>query len=1004
MIAPMKIPDPVRRPATNTNDEVAKLLLRPALHGARPWQVALASAIAVLVMVALMLLTSARANIASRVATPLAEKLEGADRVAYYIIPELQEDGPSFRLGPTDESIKLITHLVLPPGHTYEPSEDYSYGIHLTLEGLDGEVQWEHEVNIRTRQSKSEGTRYGWRHENAFVLEERSSRLFGGGEPTEGGQVREISDDRLTRVRLPKGEGDRRLRLSFVPREPNVGVLGLARMYVRRPRAVDDRTLRELSLAPEAAEDLVDHLTYRDWEQLSEEERRQKLSYLWERASAEGEIGTDYEIMSIYETGFRLPRDTKTDERRLIVTGARSMAVNVMGPAELQLELFTDLSRGTVAPRGGEGEGEGEDGNEGEGEAPAAYVSSAEQRLLDLEIYMRNLDGTEDAFPRSLARSRTLEIPEGVHTLILESEEMLEFTLEVAEAQEERVWLIEAERPMRLDEDGNEVLQPDMRRIQTVHVGEDWEVTPRWVIEGPDDPVSRMLRFDARVIHPYAWNWWPDDSKAPKPKLELCFYTESGKRLRCENWRGYPAVESHFEGLELADQEQAQQSARKRQTRWYAVSEPQTWRTVAPQGTRYVELHAADNAPDQRLIVRAYGYWPEAETIVGLPFRIYQSEQMIWRYPPLDTRTWFPMRPTNYDDLQDDEAIADLHAQVRLQPRGPGGGRGRGPRNPYGEPNADDRIADELMGPDGWDPGPWVTLQPRGIHRRRSILEELDPAAGRRFSERWDGSLFAELWPGRRQPVDFGAIGPGAPHLHWQVDPRLLGQEVELIVDGRSYTEQLMETRGRWQLPIEDGRRQVELKLDADKNEYDVWIDRPVMVGEQPVSRRRVVHELTTRLEFPLIKRGPEALTVNVVMYVLRRRERVELALQIDDGQPERREGEIIERFSRADRSFTIDSLGVYDENDRELDLRRKIRFVDLESNNTLPIEVVTVQITLGEDILPGAHEVSIELLDGGRVWTRAFHRGIADRSKAAASWSEASSGPFPSLEEEEQP
>ena len=146
-----------------------------------------------------------------------------------------------------------------------------------------------------------------------------------------------------------------------------------------------------------------------------------------------------------------------------------------------------------------------------------------------------------------------------------------------------------------------------------------------------------------------------------------------------------------------------------------------------------------------------------------------------------------------------------------------------------------------------------------------------------------------------------------------------------------------------------------------------------------------MIHELTNRLVFPLIKRGPEPLTVNVVMYVLRRRERVELALQLDDGQPERREGEVLERLSRADRSYTIDSLGVYDENDREIDLRRKIRFVDLEGNNTLPIEVMTVQITLGEDIVPGAHEVSVGSFDAGYgTW---YLEDLVGKKKAKEMW-----------------
>ena len=387
------------------------------------------------------------------------------------------------------------------------------------------------------------------------------------------------------------------------------------------------------------------------------------------------------------------------------------------------------------------------------------------------------------------------------------------------------------------------------------------------------------------------------------------------------------------------------------------------------------------------MIVRGYGYWPEVETIVGLPFREYSGEEMIWRYPPLDTRTWFPMRPTNYDDLQDIEAVADLHAQVRIQPRGPGSGRGRGKWK--GDPDLDDRLANELSGDDGWDPGPWVTLQPRGIHRRRSLLEELDEDAAKRFADRWSGSLFTELWPKRKLVADLGAIGPAAPELHWDVHPRVLGREIELDIDGETYLHRIEETRGRWKLPVTRGRHDLRMRLDAANEDYEIWLDRPVLVASPPVSRRRVVHELTNRLVFPLIKRGPEALTVNVVLYIPTRRERVEVALSVDDGAPMRREGQPLERLSRAERSYTIDTVAAYDEQDRAQDDRVKIRYVDVEGSNQLPLDVVTVQITLGEDVVPGSHQVTIELLEGDRVWARAFHRGIPSRAKPAASWTE---------------
>lgn len=963
----------LRRPSIRSDREVAARLSVPAKHGAQPLRVAIASATAMMCLVALVLLTVYRSSIVAQLRSPLADKLADADRIAYYKIPEQGSDlVPTFRLGPGDTSIKLITHLVLPKGTVYDSSADYAYGIRLELTNLDGEPEWTHELNIRTRQSKSELSEFGWRYENAFLLDDPD---FEGEHSRSQPRLRELTDDRLTRVRLPAGEKDRLLRLTFIPREPSEGVEGLARAYVQRPRPIAN--LRELSLDPEKARQLVDHLTYRDWEQLSQGEREARLSRVWERLAADGQVGLDYELFSIYETPFRLPRYSKTGARRLEVTPSRWLAINVIVRGELDVELTLE-------------------------------AFGIPEQLAGLEVHRFSLDGSSSAEPTSAASVRAIHVPPGVHTLVISAPTPTEFTLEAAEVEKDRVWLIEADRPQRLTDDGREVLEPDERRIQVASIGTPWKVLPRWAIVGPDDVTSRTFRFDVRVVHPDPETRWAETG--PEPDVELCFYGGEGavsdQQLGCERWTGGPAIASHFEGLRVGGEdvrvggediragEQASSDAPGMlETRWHVVSEPQTVRLVAPPLTKIIELRAL--APDQELIVRGYGYWPEVETMLGEPFREHVAEATIWRYPPLDTRTWFPVRPVNYDDLQDERSIADLLAQVRLQPRGLGDGAGTGAGDPpwQGDPDLDDRIANELAGEDGWDPGPWVTLEPRGIHRRRMILERLDEQAGRRLAERWDASLFTELWPDRKLLSNLSAVGPGPAELHWQVDPSALGRSVQLSIDGVQFEHRVEETRGRWRLPSGpglDGQRRLTFEFDASNSEYEMWIDRPVMVASPPVSRRRVIHELTDELVFPLIKPSADALTVNVVVYIMRRRDRAELAISVDGGEPTRRTGVPIESLSIADRTYTIDPLGAFDEHDRKVSARAPVQFVDLEARLGIALDTMTVQITLGEDVVPGAHEVRVRLLDGGRVWTRAFHRGVADRRKSTASWTEA--------------
>ncbi len=937
----MNTPGRVLRPATHSTPEVARRLQRPVQHGAEPRRIALATATLFLLMVGLTALTVARSRIADRVRSPLSEKLSEADRIAYYVVePDV---GPMFRIGPNDRSLKLITHLLLPASTPYDPEAEFAYGIVLIVRDPDGEEQWRHEFDIRTRQSKGGGDRFGWRYENAFMLDDE----------------RQVTDDRLTRVRLPEASGDRLVELRLVPQAPVDEVSGLARVYVRRSRPADDRTLRQFALNPEEARALIDNLTNGDWNQLSEDERQVKLSQVWERLAAEGEPGRDYSTLSIYETGFRLPRRSTNDARRLEVDRWRSLAINVIGPAELELKTF-----------------------DGEG------------RAGDLEIYRRGLDGRDFAYPVLDSRVRGLSVPSGVHTLFIESSRRVEIELGVV-AETERVWLAEADRAIRQDEHGNEVLEPDRRRVEVIRVGAQWQERPRWSVAKVDDPVARIFRFDVRVAAHVSAAWWRD--RGPTPSLDVCFLDAEGKQLRCDPWTGEPSIGSRFEGMRDAPRF-ANQAPRgttpEGPTRWYVVSEPQTLRVNAPPEAASVELRDPEGGLDQRLIVRGYCYWPELDTTIAEPFRLYESEVLRWRYPPLETRTWFPLRPSNYDALEDAAAVAQLFAQVRLVPDG--GRRGAFDADRIGDPELDNRWLDELAGEHGWDPGPWVTLEPRGIHRRRLVLERLDEGVARRLQQRWDGSLFTELWPNRKLVMDLSAGGPGAPELHWHVDPRTLGRSVKLRIDGELHQHTLAATRGRWRLPVNDGRRRVELEFDAPRSGWTMWIDRPVLIGSPPVSRRRVIHELTTELVFPLDKPGPEAMTVNVVVYLPRRREQAELELSLDDGTPVRRIGVIGDRVSVPERTFEIDANGAFEpsaDGEVEAGARRiprvATRVVDIDAQPKLPLDVVTLHLQLGEDIAAGRHELRVKLLDGGRVWVRAFRRGDPDRSKAAASWTE---------------
>ncbi len=941
---------------------VTARLRRPANHGATPLRGVFAVAMLLLSLVALGVLTMVREQIAARVASPMAAKLQAADRVLYYEFNEWH--GPKFQLAPADRSLKLITHLVLPEGTEYDQKEEYRYGVELRLTSLAGDLLWSQVVDIGTRQSKDGGTARGWLLENSFLI----------------GDERELSDDRLTRIRLPPagpGEGDRLLELRLQPEKPSAQVLGLVRVYARRPRPVDDRTLRELSLAPNQRHQLVDDLTYHDWDQLSEAEQTSKLRWVWDRLAALGEAELDYRTLTVYETGFRLPRESIGDARWLRVTPTRSLAFNATGPADLELEThIIDPDDGT--PR--------------------------------LELHRLHVDGQSEALEFSgdliAGEKTTLHLIAGVQTLFLTSDRPVDVELRVRESESEDPVRF-SDRPQRIGDEGREELEPDLRRIPVIWLhparegvgaatlapnGEPFrEPRPlgaRYRVslqtragaeagEPPplSAPASRLVRVDVRYVARFEGRW--PDSPPPIPELDLCFLDDEGEPIdECEHWRGRRPIQSFFEGRRVA-------ATGEGEAHWYPVSEPQTVRTVVPDRATMVEVRTT-----QSLLIRGYGFWPEVETTLADPWKAATSEQTRWRYPVLDKRTWFPLLPVNHEALEEHGLTADLIAQIRLMLIGVGGEESdQGWKRDWRVAEAPDLRE---LGEDGWDPGPWVTVDPLGRHLRRSLLEQLDDDADRRLRERWDAGLFSELALGRKFTVDLAAAGPAAPEVHYQTTADLLGQTLVIEVGDRVVRHELTSTRGRVRLPIESGRASVRVDVEGVRRPaLDAWIDRPVLVGSRPVSRRRVVHELTSRsLVIPIDKPGDEPMILNVVVYVPQMTDRASLRMSIDEGNPPRRQGKTVEWISAPTREFELDTRELIDDRGRVVDRRTRVRFFDLEGPHGVPLDTVTFPVVLGEDIAPGRHEVRVELGEG-RVWIRAFHRGVGDRSKPAAAWTE---------------
>ena len=60
-----------------------------------------------------------------RADSPLHRKLMEAERILHYRVDE--DSGPAFHLDGDELELRLVTHLVLAPGHVYAPDLTYDY-------------------------------------------------------------------------------------------------------------------------------------------------------------------------------------------------------------------------------------------------------------------------------------------------------------------------------------------------------------------------------------------------------------------------------------------------------------------------------------------------------------------------------------------------------------------------------------------------------------------------------------------------------------------------------------------------------------------------------------------------------------------------------------------------------------------------------------------------------------------------------------------------------------
>ncbi len=451
---------------------------------------------------------------------------------------------------------------------------------------------------------------------------------------------------------------------------------------------------------------------------------------------------------------------------------------------------------------------------------------------------------------------------------------------------------------------------------------------------------ARALRLDARVLA-------TDPRRLSAAELRFESFAADGTK----NGEGAVPVEafaSRFDVVEAAALPEgalpcgATQGGQTYAERPLAVAEPSTVRLLVEKGTTRVRFFGT--AP----LVLSVSQWlarPEGMKHAP-PFDDSALVGVRWRHAPLEARVWHPLRPKNHAALGQQAGALTLRGQTRLELAGAGG----------------ESVS-----------GPARSLTPLGRPTEREVLEPATPsvAVGRALTR----TLFSRLAVEGFRNSRFFARTPSRPELRVEAPASALGQRVEVTVDGRRVSRfVLRSTRERRLLPaIAPGDHAIGLKTAA--KDVEALVNRE-SVGGESLAIRTVYRFGKGGLKLRVPKPGSEPVTVNVVLYGATAEPLPSdvVAVKIDGGKPRRRSHALVERMTSPS------------------------RHVAPPASKRGPVEIGgtglyarSFSVTLGDDLLPGTHEV--ELLPDGAGnfrWARFFVFDATGSAKPIQQWNRA--------------
>lgn len=769
-----------------------------------------------------------QAALSRRADSPLQRKLQAAERIVHYRFDE--GGGPVFHLDGNEMELRLVTHLVLEPGRVYAADRTYDYGLRLRIDDPDGRTIWRRDIHTATRQSKDQWVDGVWMRENAFSVEPGT----------------EVTDDRVHLVTLPHDVpwGSR----FHVRLEAPAAAYGLVRAYERAQDASIELAMAYFGPAHDEEERLIGRLTYLPWEELTEEQRATRLELRWNRLSAVGEVGTDYEVDTIFYTGFRAPPAELPPPPPVTLVDDRATALTVFGPGQLTVWIHAD---------------------ECPTRRPSDPVPAVEVVHVDA---MGIVDGRH--VDPCVGELFDAWMPEGPHTLHVRGHGLPETVVEA--------WY-DDHREASSDVPGLELgrpLRPIITRSPRVRLFSGSAPALYSLVE-PEDLESAMLELRAHLPVPPR-----SEPAAQQPAtVRFAFSDAHGQVLEQGQWEvePLPRLEPYEFVVDAADPEHQQ---------W--MSPTRVARIIAPEGTRQLRLEA-----DGEVIASVFTYWPGAHE-APRPYPPYDEVMLVgtrWRRIPFDHLRWYLVHPRNAHVLERHGQTVDIHGPIRLELPAEGDEDDDGDDVRAGRPAAETEPLPGIS--------PWVTLSPYTSHEHRTVLERTEPESRWARYARWrPGPATLEVDDDWGATLIYQVDRDPQEVLGRELVVTIDGRELRKTIASTRGTWKLP--------GLDPGRHALELGAlpDGVRVYLDRPRLRPAR-GPTEVYRMTTIHRLTSRtMGLWAPKTGDGRDYVNAIFYRCGDYEPSRVRVVLDRGLPLRRQGQVVDRVTMATRERVLPAHG----------------------------------------------------------------------------------------------